>query len=511
MPAVLSMLLPVFGLSAALSAPIPIWGMFEAAVFNNRPYGNPFVQTELQTQFVAPSGQTYSFFGFYDGDGQGGQTGNVWKVRFQCLEPGTWIWTASFTDGAPGGSGSFECGGGILPGPLRVYEGNRRWLRRADGVPFWPRWLSLLDLLPSKEGVWQQDIDTFVVAKNYNMVTAAGTHAELHLRNRWNFREYETPLYYPWVKEAGSVVWDRPDLRAWHKLDRVLAYLQARKVYYYQFDGFFPNIPPNFPNDPVLEQRYIRYALARLGPQWNVVHNITFEYWEWMSETRLNRIGSYIENVDPLKTLLTVHDNKSNYDAFANESWLDLSNLQYEAGRAGTAGVANAYVLTNYRGKPVLATEMVWEGQYKLNSEQVRRGAWGIAMAGGFFMYGEHDILWNGIGPYGAGGAHPYLRILHDFVESLPFWTMDPRNDLVNGGRYCLAAPGQHYLVYTENGGTVTLDLRGAGGSFEGRWLNPRSGTITAAGTTSGGAIRSFTAPDANDWVLHLRSSGSVL
>ena len=38
--------------------------------------------------------------GYYDGDGQGGSSGNVWKVRFNPDEAGTWSYKASFRQGA---------------------------------------------------------------------------------------------------------------------------------------------------------------------------------------------------------------------------------------------------------------------------------------------------------------------------------------------------------------------------------------------------------------------------
>src|SRR5688572_2712852 len=41
---------------------------------------NPFLDYRLQVKFTAPSGKKYAVPGFYDGDGQGGNSGNVWRV-----------------------------------------------------------------------------------------------------------------------------------------------------------------------------------------------------------------------------------------------------------------------------------------------------------------------------------------------------------------------------------------------------------------------------------------------
>src|SRR5262245_23204498 len=63
---------------------VPLYGTFERQVTNTKTYSNPFdfQVVELKTLFTTPSGKTVPFFGFYDGDGKGGQTGHVWALRF---------------------------------------------------------------------------------------------------------------------------------------------------------------------------------------------------------------------------------------------------------------------------------------------------------------------------------------------------------------------------------------------------------------------------------------------
>jgi len=60
---------------------------------------NPFLDYRLQVDFVGPSGQSYSVPGYYAGDGNGGDTGSVWRVKFNPDEPGPWTATASFREG----------------------------------------------------------------------------------------------------------------------------------------------------------------------------------------------------------------------------------------------------------------------------------------------------------------------------------------------------------------------------------------------------------------------------
>jgi Domain of unknown function (DUF5060) len=46
---------------------------------------NPFLDRRLQVTFIAPSGKTYTVPGFFDGDGNGGATGNVWRAHFSPM------------------------------------------------------------------------------------------------------------------------------------------------------------------------------------------------------------------------------------------------------------------------------------------------------------------------------------------------------------------------------------------------------------------------------------------
>jgi hypothetical protein len=490
------------------SQEVSLWGIFETVFHNNRQYSNPFADTELEAAFLSPTGKAHNFFGFYDGDGNGNQSGNIWKLRFMCTELGVWRWAAEFSDGVLGGSGSFECVKSSLAGPLEIDKNNPHWLKKANGEHFLPRWYYLHELLFTKEGDWQQDVDNLLVRNRYNMVAVLTTQADVLVSNQWNRREYDRPFFYPWTKKSGgTVLWNSMDVASWRKLDRVLEYLRDRDIYVYFFDGFFPNIAPRFPDNPIRERLYLRYALARLGAYSNVTHNITFEFSEFMAPSRLNRIGRYIKEIDPFNLLLTAHDTQDFAGLVEREPWLDYANLQYREGTAGSADTSNQFVAGNFYGKPVAATEMVWEGRNKLDAEQVRRGAWGILMAGGFFLYGEFDLGGTGVGDFGLGKAHPFLKIMLDYMESVPYWEMNPHNELVvERGSFCLANPGKEYVIYVESGGAVTADLSAASGSLSVKWLNPRTGELTSVGAVKGGGPQIFTSPltSEGDWVLHL-------
>jgi hypothetical protein len=104
------------------------------------------------------------------------------------------------------------------------------------------------------------------------------------------------------------------------------------------------------------------------------------------------------------------------------------------------------------------------------------------------------------------------------YAKRLHLAAMTPREDLASSG-YCLADPGQEYLVYLPvhsnssrsmnpfvrlERGTVTVDLSPASAPFSVEWLNPTTGETIASGTIAGGARRSFRAPFSGDAVLYI-------
>jgi len=183
--------------------------------------------------------------------------------------------------------------------------------------------------------------------------------------------------------------------------------------------------------------------------------------------------------------------------------------------------------LYNGANKPILAHECLWEGNLyqqtpSLDMDNMRRAAWTIALCGGQINYADEVLdgrQYQTAGHYGpnfsefgtertpGGWLYPYLTILGATLGSLPFSQMTLQPALASTG-ICLAQTGSRYLMYAPAGGLVTLNLTATPGNFQWRWLNPRTGVLSAALAVQGGAIRSFTAPDAADWVLYVESEG---
>ena len=122
-------------------------------------------------------------------------------------------------------------------------------------------------------------------------------------------------------------------------------------------------------------------------------------------------------------------------------------------------------------------------------------------MGGAFYLYAEcfePTLTW------GDGSAFGFIEIMNDFLGGLAYWRLKPDHALVNSGSLCLADPGREYVIYRQSGGTIAIDLSEVGSGFQAEWLDPRTGTRKAAAKVEGGAKRTFSCPDAQDWVLHL-------
>jgi len=100
-------------------------------------------------------------------------------------------------------------------------------------------------------------------------------------------------------------------------------------------------------------------------------------------------------------------------------------------------------------------------------------------------------------------GKDPGVDHIVTCFTSLKWWKMQPRDDLVNQGAYCLAEPGQQYLVYLPKGGKAEVKLDD--GKYQAQWCNPPNGKWAAIGGASGPKWTSPKSPDEGDWAVVLR------
>ncbi len=100
-------------------------------------------------------------------------------------------------------------------------------------------------------------------------------------------------------------------------------------------------------------------------------------------------------------------------------------------------------------------------GAYQTSGESARRGTNIWPDSGGGWMNGRGDDTQTMFVGYGH---------IADFFTGFDWWKTNPHDELVNSGNYCLADPGNLYVVYLPHAGKVTVKLE--------------PGTIAGSGST---------------------------
>ena len=479
------------------------WEIIERTVVNSQKYENPFSDEELNTVFWSPSGREIKFYGFFDGDGRGGNKGNIWKFRFMPDELGQWRYRAVFGDGRLAEEGHFEVKeNDTCKGPIRPDANNPRWIRQADGPPFFLKCYLKLRNFQAEDDRWKDEDRELLLARGYNCLLANGLPVRKYNDNlaRW-------PHTFVWQTEGDRVDYSRYDLKSWRRLEEEMAFLGDEGVVVFLFDGFFGgNNKPDIERIPN-KKKYIKYVLARLAPFWNITWNLGFEWQEFMPVGQVVTYATSIKALDPWQHMLSVHGLSGDFP-FCDAKWADYVNLQTKMVTKVTPQILedlNRFIIENYCGKPIFASEVLWErNKYTpdLDGEGIRKAGWSILMAGGFFAYADHSHPKG----QGHGDGQIYVQHMFKFMEETRFWKMSPQNELVSKGNFCLADPGGEYVIYASKGGEIVIDLRGSSKDFSCEFYNPRNGRYVKKESIRGGKKVRLETPDKMDWVIYLNA-----
>ncbi len=485
--------------AVAACADVPLkvgqWDRFETVVANPRSYADPYKDVTLEVEFSRPDGVKVRFWGFHDG-------GQTWRLRFMPAMLGKWTWEATFSDGTPGAKGSFECVPSSLPGMISADVDNPMWFGYSGGRHELIRGLHVGDRFFAAN--WPAAKRTafldWVSKQGYNTLSIASHYLNRDVPNRG--RGWETPKLWPL------------NAAEYRRMEEILDDLARRRIIVFPFAGFFGQ-SSNYPRDPQDQERYVRYTLARVAPYWNVMFNVAgpepnLEK-SWMADADVQRLGRLIKSLDPFGHLLSVH-NRTGDDPYRDSDWTNYSVLQGPK-TLNRAVLSRGLLRNHYPAKPVLAQETLWSGnKYHVpdkggySDDDLRKNAWVIQMSAAALIFADND----GDSSTGFSGTmelsdrkqerHDIIRRVWDFIASVPFYRMQPRQDLVDRG-YCLAAPGLCYLVYLPEGGAVAVKVER--GPYRAVWIN---GKNTAERRDAGRveASRSFKAPAGGDWLLML-------
>ena len=289
---------------------------------------------------------------------------------------------------------------------------------------------------------------------------------------------------------------------------------------------------------------YCRELIARFGHELAITWNIGEENTQSPEEQR--DMIEYLHTIDPYQHNIVIHtfpnqQDKVYTELLGNKSLLTGVSLQNgwnvahqrtlkwlkQSAKAGRPWVvchdeqnpASDGVPPDpgYQGHDGFAEQ----GGKKYNLDDIRKFClWGTLMAGGggveyYFGYRlpENDLLLEDF--RSRDKSWDYCRFALDFFrdQKIPFWEMSNADTLVgnqnnDNSRYCLAKPGEVYLVYLPTGGTSELDLTGTEGTFRIRWFNPQTGGKLTDGPVkqvAGGNRASLGQPpkdEDQDWLI---------
>ena len=525
---------------------VPLWGLFETSVTNTKNYGNKFRDVELNATFESPSGRRIPFWGFFDGDGNGGPSrfdaknppsdnagelsGTIWKLRFMPNEKGRWTYSWSFSDNSKSGSGSFDCtASGAKPGVIKPNSTNFHWLQTPDSKPFLPRvWYTMVSELPYRVGDFAPAYYKKAIDRGYNLFVT-------NILPIWNWTTEARALPSNVPADTDWLIWyqekpsqgerddgtvydtDRMNLFAWDRIEEHVSWLANKGVYVYPFQGFAVKrtVPDYRRPDKFSDGKarwFLKYCMARLAPFYNMIWNYTWEVDPGTQKT--DKFGQWIDQYDPwdhMYTTESLNSGSGSGDNFSSNIY-DMSTIEVgpDGPYAGNAdSVANYY---KYK-KPIFMIEdyrPLWRTVNQNDNEALDK-AWRLICNGSFFAWSEFDYNnwpakpWNEVFTYKMAD---YITILYKFIgNETEFANLKPRKDLVNNGAYALAKPGSQYVVYKPNGGKFNVTL--TSGAYIATWLDPFTNKRTSGGNVNGPGNLTFTPPLNRHYVLVLKSDGS--
>ena len=499
---------------------IPLYGPHTAVPDEQN---NPF-QIAVDVTFTGPEGQRFVVPAFFDGDGIGGEVGNVWKVRFSPDATGPWRFSSSSSHPLLGGyAGSFnvvapddcipyEPGG--LPdfacaGRLQ-HERDSHYLKFIDG-PYWLK--GGLDDPENFIGSAFGDWDAKRAAVDY--LAERGVNSIYVITNNVNGDRKDT---WPWAGETQNEARQQSDrfdiarLAAW---DTFFTYVQEKGVVlhivldddsaWHGYDHFL----------------YYREMVARFGHHpgliWNIGEEANENYWD----SEQIRLGELMRDIDPYDHPITVH-RKRTWPFLGNVAF-DLTSLQLGDGASDFARVelpnSNRIVQTHRArsvelGHPIPIMVDETPGMHRVDEElQFKLRAqilYPIYLGGGNFELHYQDAYVRG-GSLTIEDMAPMLDDMlraRQFLESLPFHEMAPCNALLAPleDAYCLGKTGDFYAIYLSRGGDLTLDLPASAGQMQVQWFNPRTGDWSETETVNAGPAMSLQAPFNGDAAVIIRS-----
>jgi hypothetical protein len=397
----------VLMLAALCAGAVERWGVYEVAL-PGPDAGNPYLEVTLSATFRLEH-RAVTVAGFYDG-------GGAYRIRFMPDADGEWTYaTASNRAELAGKSGRFTVKppGAGNHGPVAV---RKTWhFGYADGTPYYPVGTTAYAWAHQTPELEAQTLTTLRAAP-FNKIRMCV------FPKHYTYNANE-PVYYPFPRDAGQNDYARFDPAFWRHFEGLVRQLmeqgvEADLILFHPYDRWgYQNMPA------AVDERYLRYAVARLAAFRNVWWSMANE-WDFMKHKTLADFDRYfhiVQQADPYQHLRSIHNGTVFYDHA--KPWVTHASVQSD----DFARVPEW--LAAYR-KPVVVDECKYEGNIPRRwgdipaQEMVRRFWLGFAQ-GAYVGHGEtyadpRDVLWWSKGGVLHGQSAARIAFLRKLIEESP-------------------------------------------------------------------------------------------
>ncbi len=437
------------------------WGICEVSI-NGPTDGNPFVDIETKARFTLDdpaSPMSFDVPGFYDGKG-------VYRYRFSPPVEGKWEYvTSSNRRELSGLTGAFHC---VTPnahnhGPVRVV--NKYHFAYADGTPY--RQIGTTAYAWTHQGceLEKQTLETLknapfnkirlcVFPKHYfaNANEPPLAAFEKLPNGEFDFERFNPAFFQHFEKRVGQL--------------REMG-IEADVILFHPYDRWGYAIM-----SPELDDRYLRYVMARLSAYRNVWWSLANEFDFMMREDRRemqellgagktlrlkkmqdwDRFFQILQNEDPHQRLRSIHNGHAYYDH--TKPWVTHASIQNGASLEEFGG---AEVFRRIYHKPIMYDEVKYEGNVphgwgQLSPQEMVQKFWMGTIAGTYVGHGEtylhpENIIWWARGGVLHGQSPSRIAFLKKILETAPPEGLEPIP-----GRWArkrgAGKPGEYYLFY---------------------------------------------------------------
>lgn len=510
------------------------WDKYEITLTASKSYANPFQDVDLTGTFTHAhevSGEVITVNGFYDGQA-------TWRMRFMPTALGAWNYVTQSADpGLNGKNGELVCIEPTLPylhGPL-LTRGHHFF--HADGTP---RFLisTRMSCPYASSEVWERII-RYMKTHQINRVLFImggihGTIKELYGAGpdfwRYNLDKFQSiDAFIDALRRADILVspyfyYFNDGVQRGLTTEQDKAYIRYGMARF----GAYVNVMPVLSNE--VEQKFT---------------NRTGQY-DLASHDWANEMGNYLSELSVFGLPVAVHNPMETENAIQPGfytllkdwpfPWTDFMLRQAQLAALSTAPElsddipeqkAPIYNVRGYSrhnqllidlrrfGVPVINEEPGYEmyghsatpDSDRINlrpwnsqtPETLIPTLWTAVTAGAYTMWGHYSTYeMNDPLPGMQRSITPtYLKILYNFISALPYWEMEASNHLVSQGEvtvegeayrtnFCLAKTGEIYLIFSLNGGQVTVNLTPPN-IYKAVQMDPRTGKQTDLGPVNGG------------------------